>query len=496
MLNFSDKDRKLYTVFAFDNDRYYTDSLLELNKEQYLWLSLRSSHDHVWFLSVQENKKIDIMCFDDKPTNVELKSRKKLLGLKDPFEWFKEQSKQNGSQAFVMDKDSFRNLFSKKYCTVSDLQNITIVLVLRPKISDLIEILFEDYPLISPYSKYIEDLRKATDKDIIFKLCNTYSMDCFFTQTFTRERLRNLLMYVMFADKKKALSAKYTEHMAVYLEYYLNNKNMQWEDNYSILKSIPLNKIITCRDIKKALYDNDTWKSFEEKVRYIYSLDSSDAEKAVRLYAEEKGLFLRTDNIIFMSPISNSNNEYYLSSEPSRYNIKTDDIPKSIKKYVFESYERLYRRAMTESGLDENEKCVEKLTELITTFCNIRQTDHTLSKFEKYFRYLICIDKCTDSLYKNEDEAEKDIRVIDSYLKAVNDLFEHMTDWDNIKNDEAEKILEDMDRHFCKGTDRELINKAIDSCNVLIRTNTPKTTPFSCVSAKVPKLVGKWGKLV
>ena len=116
MLNFSDKDRKLYTVFAFDNDRYYTDSLLELNKEQYLWLSLRSSHDHVWFLSVQENKKIDIMCFDDKPTNVELKSRKKLLGLKDPFEWFKEQSKQNGSQAFVMDKDSFRNLFSKKYC--------------------------------------------------------------------------------------------------------------------------------------------------------------------------------------------------------------------------------------------------------------------------------------------------------------------------------------------------------------------------------------------
>lgn len=494
MLDFSDKERKFHIVFASEDDRYYTDSLMELDLEQYLWLSLRNTHEKVWFISVAGSKKIKVECFDDKPSdNCELKSRKKkgffAAGQKEPFEWFTEQSEQDDRQAFVMDKDSFRNLFETDR-NIQEFKNITVVLVLRPKISELREVILEDYPLIDPFSSYIRELRREKTSDIIFRLHNHYGRDCFFMQSFTKDNIRNMLLYVMFGDTEKAGSISLIEYMTAYLVYYLNNRSVQWYDsglfsacrNTSVYGICPLYK-----DIRKALSNDTVWKCLKERASCLYRLDGRDPSNALRLYADEKELVFRNDTVIYMYPELNSKQEYILNSDPVRYGIKTDSVPKSIRKYVFEHYELLHRTAMTTGTCDEDKVSVYTSGKLTDKFCGIRSETAADDLYERYFRYLICIGKCLKLIYNgNAERTAKGIENIERYIKTADDLFR------DLRPDEAAGIMADADNCFCQEKDQKLFDEAVGKCRQMMQINDLKNKPFEVTGYKPPEIDKKW----
>ena len=494
MLDFSDKERKFHIVFASEDDLYYTDSLMELDIYKYLWLSLRKTHKKVWFISVSDNKKIKIKCFDDKPAdNSELKSRKKKKALitvsKDPLEWFFEQSKQNDRQAFVTDKDSFRNLFESD-CDISELKNITVVLVLRPKISDLKEVISEDFPLLDPYSEYIRRLRKEKTSDIIFRLRNNYGNDCSFMQAFTREHIRNMLLHIIFNDREKADSTVIAEYMTVYLEYYLNSRSTQWDERelFSGFQDTTIHSICPLyKNIKQALSKDIVWKNLKNRALHLYSLDSSDPENALKLYTDEKELIFRKNTVIYMYPEMNSRKEYFLNCDPERCGIKTDLIPKSIRKYVLEHYDLLHRKAMTAGTADENSIAVYKTGRLIDKLCNIKSETAGNIMYERYFRYLICTAKCMKLIYeKNNDTAEKAIANTERYLKTLNDICE------NLNNNKISEIMSDADECFCLEKDQKLFDDAVTKCSQMVQINTLKSKPFDISGYKPPEFDQKW----
>ena len=467
MLDFSNDERNFRLVFASEDDRYYTDSLMELTLEQYLWLSLRKSYKRVWYLSLPDKKNLSIRSFDDgTDESVRLVSRKNsFFSGKTPLEWFREQSGQRERQAFVLDKTSFRNLFESD-CPISDHRNIAVILLLRPAVSDLKEIIANDYPLPKQYAGYI---RGKNSSDMIPPL------DCFFLQSFTKENIRNMLTYIMFNDPQKAGTAGLSEYMSACLCYYLNNKGAQWDDHlqlpgcYDPLKHplCPLHKSI------REIFDNTVnWQKLAESAKYLKSLDGFSPDNAVRIYAEKKSLSLNKDALPFMFPVPYSIQEKCIKSDPMRCGITAEDIPDSIRKWVMASYEKMHRLSMSVGPGEENKVMKEQLDKLLGRLYKISREDESRLQYERYFRCFIGAVQFMEHLY--EPDASKAASIserIGRYLETVEKLFDHINDWDENKPQKAEETLSRMDKYFCTGSDRKELDNVIKECDRLILSN-------------------------
>ena len=464
MLNFSYNQRNFWLVIASENDRYYTDSLMELTLEQYLWLSLRESfYKKVWYLSLPDRKTLTIRSFGDKADeSVFLVSRKKKFFSKTPLEWFCEQSEQSGRQAFVMDKTSFRNLFVSG-CPVSDYQNIAVILVLRPVIADFREMMADDYPLPEFYADY---LRTQKNSDMFS------DPGCFSLQSFTKENIQNMLLYLLFRDRQKSSSAGLTGYMTAYLCYYLNSKGAQWDDHLQLLGGYDPLKYLLCplhKNIREIFENTLNWKKLTETAEYLKSLDSFSPDNAVKMYAQERKLSFKKDSLRLMLPALYSIQEKCINCDPMRCGITAEDIPDSIREWVIASYEKIYRLSMTIGMGEENPVMQEQLDRLLGQLYNISHENESRLQYERYFRYFISAGQCMEHLYEPDDaKAVTFTERIRRYLETAEKLFEHINDWDENKTQKAEDVLAKMDKCFCTGGDRKELDKLMNECDLLI----------------------------
>lgn len=467
MLDFSNNERNFWLVFASEDDRYYTDSLMELTLEQYLWLSLRKSYQKVWYVSLPDPKNLIIRSFDDDTdASVSLVSRKnaflskKFFSHKTSFEWFREQAGQNGRQAFVMDKTSFRNLFVSG-CPVSDYMNIAVVLLLRPTINDLKEVMAEDYPLPKSYADYI---RQEKTGDIMSRL------DCIFLPSFTEETIRNMLTLMLFSDTQKANAAELIAYMTAYLCYYMNHKGAQWEDHLQLLRYNDPLKYPLC-PLHKDIRDRVNWQKLTETAEYLKSLNSQP-DKAVKMYAQKKNLAQKKDALRFMLPVQYSIQEKCIRSTPMPYGITVEEIPESIRKWVMASYEKINRLSMTIGSGEENQVIKEQLDNLLGQLDKISHEDDSRLQYERYFRYFMSAGQCMEHLYEPDDAKAKLLSErIDRYLEMVEKLFDHINDWDEDKTQQAEEVLKRMDEYFYTGRKQEELDDVMCECDRLIQSN-------------------------
>ena len=455
VLDFSDSDKKIRIVFAAEDDRYYTDSLLKLDLNQYLWMSLRKYYDDVWFVSVNKRGDINVKCFENNVSVVKKQSS--------PSKWFIEQASRDRKQAFVVKKDSFKALFEQRsfwgetsFIDISKFQNIMVIVVVPTKISELKDLLFEDYPLI-PFN--IKNIKSLENKAMIVELSDRYRESCLFLQTFTEECVRNMLLYIMFGDKKKMDSLVLIEYMTVYLTQYMNNKAMQWKFDLSLFDSTRSRQFPLHNEIEEKLKDDTIWRKLEKYAKSLYDLDQHSAQGALKIYLEKYEISFKNsknDDIIFMDPEIGSQQEYCLNADPYTWKIKTDTIPKSIRKYVFEYYDRLHCFIMTTGGQD---------------FCSIRRDINSNSGYEKYFRCLICIEKFMKLLYEEDGEKiSSEMKIINDYWITVNklcDLPSLMYVWDTENYDNTYSVLSELDTNFCLGRNDD-INVSIQKCQHFI----------------------------
>ena len=469
MLDFSDSDKKIRIVFAAEDDRYYTDSLLKLDLNQYLWMSLRKYYDNVWFVSVNKRGDINVKCFENNVSVVKKQSS--------PSKWLIEQASRDRKQAFVVKKDSFKALFEQRnfwgetsFIDISKFQNIMVIVIVPPKIYEVKDLLSGDYPVIKPYAERIIQSEK---KDIIFVLYSKYNKYCSFLPSFTKECIRNLLLYTMFRDTEKADSAVFMEYMAVYLAEYMNNKAMQWKFDLSLFENEQFRKFPLHRKIQEKLSDMGIWKKLEGCARKLYDIDCNDADNALKIYLDECGLSERSNDIIFMSPEELGPQSNYLNADPCIGKIKPDVIPESIKKYVFDSYNRLNYLVMTSGICEEKSECVGELENLIDSFWDIRENTSTNSRYEKYFRCLICIEKCVWLVYQSDEDGVRsniNIEIIKKYWQVVNDFFEQIYVWDTEKYGNAYKVLSKVDEAFCLEKSIGVMNDSIENCRRIIKS--------------------------
>ena len=468
-------DNWLQIVFADKDDYYYTDSLLRLELNQYLWLSLRQNYDAVWFVTVERSRKtVKVRHYKDSVNDLRFAQVRTFYGaIKKAFDWIMEQLNQKDErkrQAFVLDRDSFKILFENRKLTKENknrLKNNTLILLLPPSVDETKELLLGSRAFDNLDAKFvINNLREsqAENKDIYLSLCNMCQDVCLFLNEFTTDRMKRMLYYSLIRHTEREVDSKTLECMAAYLTEYLNNRCLQWSEEDSFFGSAD---VFRYKDIEQLLDTEEVWNTLEQRVCKILSTCEGDVRKALKQYMECKNISYGRKCIYMKPSTSNPIMSYYRDLDPYDKNISMSSIPEDLRKIVLEAYEEIYQLAYTTVNCRENTEkteCEKTLNDLLS------QLNKYQREPEIYFRYLLCIGKCMSWIYESSDEQlQSRTDLLKEYIEVILDVFARMPNWDDVKRQRIRERVKQLDECvWVLKCGMDEISKKIKECGRLI----------------------------
>lgn len=268
----------IHIVFANEGDTYFCNSLMKLNLNRYLWLTLHEKYKSVYFMEdrdgschmytygdtaakniMQEEPKSGGFLFK-KPKGDNVKSRI-LRELED---------RNDNASAFVCSIFDFCNLFKDESdkdllnSIVSSRKRSGIIVLTAPPEIDLTRDLFLNSPVFEYLKEpWVRSVRTSSAVRMYDKIKDTKSISCVNLNYFTKERIKNVLNCIMIEDDTKYLSVGDLQKVIDYLYQYLNDWNFRVYE--TTLPDNQLDYRTRYSDLYGYCKDKSTWKKLVDR---------------------------------------------------------------------------------------------------------------------------------------------------------------------------------------------------------------------------------------
>ncbi len=275
---FSSKDLISF-VFANENDTYYGDDLLKRDLNQYLWERLHENYESVYFLSAEDDS-FRVRSYGDLRCNEYTPKKKKIFGLlgsssdqSDLGNWIQRQlcAKSDSTAAFVCSLDDFCSVLSdpKWYPTLESIaedkkRTGIFVLTASATAEKSANMLLTSPVFEKLHETAITDLRDGAPRDLYGTLKKRKWDNCIFLNSFTWERVHDLLLHLVVEYPDRYESCEKLDTMSEYLYTYLRDPDFAREEflfaeEYGF--GYPMYEELFTR-----LKNERNWKNFEKKV--------------------------------------------------------------------------------------------------------------------------------------------------------------------------------------------------------------------------------------
>lgn len=270
-------------VFANENDKYYSDSLLKPDLDQHLWFKLHKQYNTVYFISSDNGG--SIKTFGDVSRkhfeeNADNSGLKKLFSGKKNHDilgsWILKQLtlKQSEAAAFVCSLSDFCEIFKDQShkaalnaMASSDKRTGVIVLTV-PANAEKSSRLFLESPVFEYLNETaITDVRGGNLRDMFTAIFNAKRDSCYFANEFTREAAFGILTNVVIEDMSTCPSENELRDAADYLAQYVNNVELHQFDQ--VLKTSRPD--MPRREVYAQLKNDGIRKKLFEKSKLMHS---------------------------------------------------------------------------------------------------------------------------------------------------------------------------------------------------------------------------------
>lgn len=420
-------------VFANENDTYYSDSLLKLNLDQYLWFELHKQYNTVYFISPDNGGSIKTFGDISRKSFEEAadgsgfknwlfgKSSNDALGL-----WILKQLNlsQNESAAFVCSLIDFCEIFKdqshkdelRKMASSSKRTGV-IVLTVPANIEKSLRLFLE-----SPVFDYlnetaITDLREGDLRDMFAAIFKAKCNSCYFTNEFTKEAAIGILTNIVIDDMSTCPSKGELCDAADYLVQYVNNAELHRIDK--VLKTSRPD--MPRREIYSQLKNDSIRKKLFEKSKLMHISGN------ICSYLEKIGCKMvdtdRADIHIYRDP--NSCAGKCIAHRP----------PKNADAALTrgESISSILNEIVKEAGSPKNRLENSKLCDVTKKFLNDAELAAETGDLETYRRAIYAVRVCMQWLYVAPDTPDES--GILSIAEKLRDLITRSSNCHALKRD-------------------------------------------------------------
>lgn len=254
-------------VFANESDLYYGDDLLKLNLNQYLWMQLHKQYETVYFLREKDGL-FQIRTFGDRKGNSEWKRTSvKLWGKSDVQKqgiWLQRQLELDQRCAIVCPLEDFCTVLEKPGWEkilreiAGDSRRRGKIVLTVPETAERSSKYFLESPVFDWLGeKAVTDARVGSLRPLYPQLRNGKGDDLVFLNTFTRKRIRGLLLHLMMENPDRFCHGSELEALTVTLVNYLNYTRLQKNVLFPQVQG-PLS-YLRYRDLYTQLQDAYVW---------------------------------------------------------------------------------------------------------------------------------------------------------------------------------------------------------------------------------------------
>lgn len=402
-------------VFLNENDVYYGSDLLKLDEKRYLWFELHEKFSNVYFIDFKE-KLPDVFHYDETGTE---DYKEKLFGKKEQnlLRWMKKKIKERKETcAFVCPMDSFCDYMKgeekllREFAQMRDDRDIggTIVLTVSPVIEKSRELL-----LYHSFFEYINEeavleLRRQTKIENMYSLLKSSKQEsCVFLNVYTKERIRALLINLVFEYPDRYQNEKILGCIADYLFEYMNSPYLQMSERKLFKKDFSLVNPMF-KDVYSQLKEKDVWKQLVER--------SKDYYQKLRDYLGEEYV---DENMVNLHLSHSSDTALLrcmkLCSAGGYYGKYDNDMIRTLS--------RIYRKSVSPGNRTENKYIENCIKDFLVRLNNAKERkDSGTCK-----RILSSLLFCVQWIYVSEDKTDRIGKIIESYQyyeKCSSDYFE------------------------------------------------------------------------
>jgi len=252
-------------VFANESDIYYGDDLLKLNLHQFLWKQLHENYEKVYFLQADDGL-FQVHTFGDKGSETDWRKLK----------WGKSEIVKQGSWLQKqLDKDRRAAIVCslEDFCTVLEdarwketLEKIAadknrrgkIVLTASETAERSRKYLLDSRVFNWLDEKAVTDARAGSRRPLYPQIKSGKGEGFVFLNTFTRDRVRNLLIHIMMENPERFCDGAELEALTAALVNYLNVPRLQQTVLFPEIQE-PL-CYLRYRDLYRLLQDAYVWE--------------------------------------------------------------------------------------------------------------------------------------------------------------------------------------------------------------------------------------------
>ncbi len=262
-------------VFADPKDIYFPEGILKSDLNSYLWYKLHDKYDTVYFADRDDRGDIHVSYYLEAYTD---NFRAKGFLSKSPqntlAKWLKKQLRdKKHKSAVVFSLESFCVLFRREKEVLSEIRMSkenseiygTIVLVAPLNFEKSSKWLLDSHVF-----DYLDEISvnslKGYRGDIYAFLKNRKQEACVFLNLYTRERIYDILNYVMLEDDSKFVNLQSVEYASDYLTQYMNNRYMQMTSKRLFTPDFNLINP-AYRDFYMQLKDKSVWNELMKRSR-------------------------------------------------------------------------------------------------------------------------------------------------------------------------------------------------------------------------------------
>lgn len=275
-------------VFANENDIYYSEDLRKRNLNQYLWETLHENYETVYFLSAEDNR-FRVRTFGDLSGDIaglEKQAKPKLWSFLGSSEqekfssWLLRQlcAKPGKAAAFVCPIEDFCAVLSRD-CWEDTLRDIAqekrrsgIFVLTASATAEHTKDLLLNSPVFDRLGETaVTDVREGGLREIYSAIQKSKRDSCLFLNTFTRERIRNLLLRLSVEYPQRNISCRELDILSGYLMLYLHDLKKQQAEPF--LEHLPPIGYLHYQELYDQLAKESVWARFmQHSAGYVQSV--------------------------------------------------------------------------------------------------------------------------------------------------------------------------------------------------------------------------------
>ena len=282
----------LQIVFAEQNDNYFWEGIFKAELNRYLWYQLHDNYSTVYFAEGREND-IQIRWYEESYTD---EFRLKGFFQKNPktvlAKWLKKQIKdKKHKSAVVFSLENFCHIFESEEETLHELKEAKeyeeicgTIIVIAPTNNAKASKLFRSSVFKALDEQSVLAMRNYSSGDMYEFLQNQKNKACVFLNKYTRERVSDIISYIMLEEPNRFTSRTEMENMIDYLTQYMNNRYLQMTEERIFPQKFGLINPLY-KDLYGQLKDRKVWDALVSRSRQY---NGTLKEHLIHHYVSEK----------------------------------------------------------------------------------------------------------------------------------------------------------------------------------------------------------------